>query len=655
MQEISYFLFRNTELLNILILCVIAVLLSILIAKFIPFKEKETKENTVSTHLSFLKPSRDSVPFTRKDFKWVLILTSVYAVISLYALGNTTMPTTTWQPSYEDQTIIFQLDEDTDFDAVYAIFCEGDNNSNLESYQYGMADITLSGSNDLENWEEIVTYEKGSIYAYEITEGNWNYKYIKLECPNKNDSLTEIGFKKTDEDTLLKVSIYEDEESDGKYPATLLIDEQDEIILHPTYLDESYFDEIYHPRNANEIANGEYMYASVHPLLGTSIIALSIKLFGNNPLAWRLPGALFGIMMVPLFYFMIKLLFKKRRSAILGTILLDAEFMHLTTSRIATLEPFSVFFILLMFYFMIRYIYTHFYDTSLKKRFTLLACSGISMGLGFATKWTACYSAVGLAILFFLHLFDECKLYKKIKGLDLSEYNEEVQKERKKICKTFVEETWLTILWCLLVFIVVPVVIYFVSYIPTKVWRNGFSIKNVISQIEYMYRYHINLTATHPYQSSWWQWILDIRPIWYYYGTDVAGYKHSISCFTNPIITWVGLLTTLYTFYSAIRNRSKIAIIISVGYLTAFLPWVSLVQRCVFAYHFYPTSFFMLLSIVYASEKLITRNKKSMYFIIGFVVISCIIFIMFLPVTAGQGTSVDYIHFLEWFSTWYFG
>ncbi len=637
MNSISYLIFKNESLLAILLMIFIAFFICLILKKIIP---SFTYQRPKLTNESHLRPS-STIKYTNIDLVWMIFLTSIYAIVSMYKLGNTTMPTTTWQPSNSSQQIIFELTEDTNFDEVIAFYCEGDNNNNLSTYQLGIKDITISGSNDLNTWDNIVTYTDGSIYAYKITTGDWNYRYIKLDSQNANASLTEIAFKQKDVDTLLPISIYQDDYSDSSYPATLLIDEQDEVILHPTYLDQSYFDEIYHPRNANEIASGEYMYASVHPLLGTSLIALSIKILGNNPLAWRLPGALFGIFMVPLFYMMIKELFHKRNSAILGTILLDVEFMHLTTSRIATLEPFSVFFILLMFYYMIRYINTHFYDTKFSYRLSLLARSGIAMGLGIATKWTACYSAVGLAILFFVHLYQEYHIYKKNKDLAISE--------------KFSEETLLTILWCFIVFIFIPIIIYFVSYIPTKVWRDGYSISNVISQIQYMYKYHINLKATHPYQSSWWQWILDIRPIWYYYGTDVNGLSHTISCFTNPIITWVGLISTIYTFYAMFKHKSKIAFVISIGYITALFPWISFVQRCIFAYHFYPTSFFMILSIVYMCTKLVSYNKKYDKFVKGFVIISILTFILFLPVIAGHGTSLSYIHMLEWFGSWYFG
>ena len=83
-------------------------------------------------------------------------------------------------------------------------------------------------------------------------------------------------------------------------------------VISPTYYDQAYFDEIYHVRNAWEIANGQYMYASVHPLLGTNIIALSIHLFGMNPLAWRLPGAIAGVVMLPVLYGILKIIIKAR-------------------------------------------------------------------------------------------------------------------------------------------------------------------------------------------------------------------------------------------------------------------------------------------------------------------------------------------------------
>ncbi|NCB32940.1 MAG: phospholipid carrier-dependent glycosyltransferase [Erysipelotrichia bacterium] len=663
MSNISLSLFKDTELLSLLLVMAAAAVLIILLFRFVPIQWKNDQKNEMPDQHLFLHSAINPV-YTRTDWLAITLIAVLYGIVSFWQLGSSVFPSTTWQPTKEKQSIILELTEGTHFDAVYAIYGEGDNNHNLTDYQLGFHNMEISGSNDKTAWTNITALNDGSIYQYMINNGDWDYKYIRIVSINPNDTLTEIGFKAIGEDRLLKVKVDSDEAPESQYPAYLIIDEQDRIAMNPTYMNESYFDEIYHPRNAYEIVSGQYMYASVHPLLGTSLIALSIKMFGMNPLAWRIPGVIFGIMLVPLFYAVLKLLFSNRKWAIFGTVLFVTDFMHLTTSRIATLEPFSVFWILLMFYFMIRYFKTSIFDTPLKEQLKLLLWCGITMGLGIATKWTACYSAVGLAILLFTKLIAEYLELRKAKKTSLEPLSEEPEQltiqendraEYKRMSSCWKQSFLKTIGFCFLFFILIPIVIYCLAYIPCRVWRSDWSIANVWKQVEYMYRYHVNLQATHPYQSSWYQWILDIRPIWYYGRASADGLYHSIACFSNPLICWAGFFAVPYTFWCAIKKRDSAAWIISIGYLTAFLPWVSLVKRCVFAYHFYPSSIFMIFSIVYAARAIMIKHPKKIFLIYFFAIACAVLFLMFLPATAGFGTENSYIKFLEWLPSWYFG
>lgn len=653
MQNLSYTLFRDSELLGILIACAIAAGILYLIYKKIPYKNK--KEKNPKKILSFVRLSKSRPVYTKKDWFVMVLITVLYAIVSLWQLGSTTFPTTTWQPSDNTQEFILELTNGTHFDSVYTIYCEGDNNSNLDTWQLGNEDITLYGSNDLISWDELFTLQEKGIFEYEIDSGDWDYRYIKLSCTSKNDTLTEIGFKAYGEDSFLDVSVYEDAYADSKYPATLIIDEQDKLVTNPTYVDQGYFDEVYHPRNAKEIVDGQYMYATVHPLLGTNLIALGIKIFGMNPFGWRIMGVLFGIAMVPLLYALLKVIFRTSPYAIMGSILFAADFMHITTSRIGTLEPFSIFGIILMFYFMFRYYYTSFYDSPLKKQLLLLLACGISMGLAVATKWTACYSAIGLAILLFTNLFERFREYQKAKQLNEEDLNDEQLALKEVITSSFTKNFWTTIAWCFVFFIFIPIIIYWLSYLPDLCWREGWSIANVWSQNVYMYNYHINLTATHPYESTWYMWIVDARPIWYYYGTDASGYSHTISCFSNPLLTWIGLFAFVFTVYKTFKKRNKTGFAILAGYITALAPWVLFVKRCCFSYHFYPSSIFLILMMVYFFQGLIQMNRKWIKRIYIFLAIYVLVFVVFLPVTCGFGTSLTYIKWMEWFPSWYFG
>ncbi len=632
MSEISLKLFHDSELLPVLLACMIFSVFIVLLFHFIPHHKKS-----------------DETHYTHADWRNLILITGIYAIVSFWQLGSFTMPVTTWQPTTDTgvQDIIFRLDKDTAFDAVYTFYGEGDNNSNPDTYQLGTESMQIYGSDDNKDWHEITTLEKGSIYEYTITEGSWNYRYIWLRCNSRDSSLSEIAFRSKDHTHFLPVSVYMDASENSDYPASLLIDEQNKVSMYPTYMNEAYFDEIYHPRNAWEIANGEDMYATVHPLLGTNLIALSIHILGNSPLAWRLPGWLFGVMLIPMFYAITKKLFHKTDLCTIGAVLLAGDFMHLTTSRIATLEPFSVFFILLMFYFMISYIQTSFFKTDFAKQIRLLAFCGISMGLAIATKWTGCYSAVGLAILLFAYWIKSWHEYKQLKKTDVPEL--------KKRIKDFPLHFWITFCLCFVFFILIPVLIYCFSYLPDKVWKGDtWSFANVWKQAEYMYNYHINLNATHPYSSTWNQWIFDIRPIWYYFGTGANGLYHSISCFSNPLMTWAALPSIIYVLIETFRKKDQSAWVILIGYITALAPWM-IIKRCVFAYHFYPTSFFAILAIVYACRALLKIGKSGKVIIMIYLVLYVYLFFAFLPVTAGFGTTLDTIHSLEWFSTWYFG
>lgn len=653
MKELSLKLFQDTELIPIVLVSLIFCTIICLLFHFIPERKTKEIEQNDHDHLPFIHYTQKNPKYTNKDIRNIILVTGVYAIVSMWNLGTAVFPVTTWQPVKEGQDVVFALSEETAFDGIYTIYGEGDNNSNPDTYQLGTEGMLVYGSNDHENWEKIAELEKGSIYEYQIIDGEWDYKYVWLHSSSKNNSLTEFALR--NDDHFVKLTIDMDGASESEYPGTLLIDEQDKLVITPTYEDEGYFDEIYHPRNAWEIANGQYMYATVHPLFGTNTMALFIKLFGMSPFVWRLPGAIFGILLVPLFYVIARRLFQKTSLSTIASVLLAGDFMHLTTSRIGTLEPFSVFWILVMFYFMIRYIQMSWYDTPFKKQFKYLGICGITMGIAIATKWTACYSAVGLAILLFAYFFQRFTEYLKArKFLNNEDITQEEKDEAMHIAKTFPYAFWMTVGLCFLFFIFIPIIIYALSYLPDKVWKDdSWSLSNVWDQVMYMYNYHIDLDATHPYSSTWDQWLLDIRPIWYYNGYDSNSLQHTISCFSNPLMTWTALITIIFSLIDGIRTKSHSAFIICIGYITALAPWI-MITRCVFSYHFYPTSFFAILSIVYFFRYL-EQKKTGRILIIIYLIIYIGLFLAFLPATAGFGTTNAYIKSLEWFETWYFG
>lgn len=549
--------------------------------------------------------------YKNKELFYLGSIVVIYGIISIWNLGSFEMPISTWQPTTDNQSFILELSQ-SEFEQINIIYGEGDNNSLVGEYEYqlGVDGIIIEGSNDLSNWDNIVTLDEGPIYEYQSIKGCFNYKYIRINSSSKLNTITELVFY--NDEKIIDCRVYEDDYKDSKYPAFLVIDEQEMIEIDPIYYDEFFFDEVYHVRNAKEIADGQYMYANTHPLLGTNIIALFIKLFGFSPFVYRLPGVIFGVLIVIAVYYICKKLFDDIYLSCVGAILCAGDFMHLTTSRIGTLEPFSILFIIMMYYFMVKY----YKEDNYKKELINLLLSGIFMGFAISVKWNACYSAVGLAFILFRKLLEK----------------------KERVIKT--------LLWCLLFFVLNPLLIYCLCYLPDKVWKDDvWSFKNVFEHNLMMFKYHHELNASHPFEARWYEWLLDLRPIWYYANIN-DNVSNTIACFSNPLLTWFGLPCVVYTLFNI---KDKRAFVIIMGYVSSLLPWI-FISRSTFAYHFYPTSIFTMLAIVYTFSKL--ENRKV---INTFIFIYLLVFIVYLPICTGFGTTREYIKLLEVLPRWYFG
>ena len=420
----------------------------------------------------------------------------------------------------------------------------------------------------------------------------------------------------------------------GPASAAALCDEPDTVPASSTYCNSSYFDEIYHARTAYEHLRGVYPYEVSHPPLGKVILSLGIRLFGMTPLGWRCMGALFGVAMLPLMWDLLRRMFRDDRVALCGAALLAFDFMHLTQTRIATIDSFATLFILLMYLFLYRY----FTEGKLRH----LAACGIAFGVGAATKWTCLYAGAGLGVLWALHWV--------FQG---------VQAHRDGDGRRYVRRLVSNIGFCLVFFVLVPGMIYYASYYPYGAARGlhgaGMYFTReyaaiVLENQRFMFTYHAGLVATHPYASRWWQWLLDLRPILYYlsYGDGTVS---TIGAFVNPLLCWGGLLALPVLAYRAVRH-DRTALFILVGYLAQVLPWV-FISRLTFEYHYFAATLFLVLALGYVFDRL--RQRESFGIVYVFTAASGALFALFYPVLTGVTISRSYAwNVLKWLPDWPF-
>jgi dolichyl-phosphate-mannose--protein O-mannosyl transferase len=406
----------------------------------------------------------------------------------------------------------------------------------------------------------------------------------------------------------------------------------------------TYFDEIYHARTAYEHTQGVSPYEVTHPPLGKLLLGIGIRLFGMVPFGWRFMGTLFGVLMLPAMYLLLKKMLGGTLIPACGTAILASDFMHFAQTRIATIDTYVVLFILLMYGFFWCY-----WDAPRTRRsdwLPPLALSGVCFGLGAASKWTGFYAGGGLAVLWLI---------------DRVSRGVRMYKEGKR--EAFVKETVELVLWSLLFFVLVPACIYYLSYWPygTAKGMHGLGmlfskdyLRTVWDNQKYMLSYHSNVTASHPYSSVWWQWVLDIRPILYYLEYLPGNREQSIGAWLNPLLCWGGLCAMVCMVYQAAVKRDRAAAFILIGYLAQLVPWL-FVKRVVFEYHYFPSSVFLLLALAHVFRTMELRRAGTKRMILSYAIVSVVLFAAFYPALTGIEVPRAYdLKFLKWLGTWPF-
>lgn len=543
--------------------------------------ETSLEDDTAANTVILPDPVDNKLHYTRKDWIFLLGITLVYGVVALFNLGTTSAPETHWKSQTAGETVTIEFDKTYTVSSFWVY-------GNIEN---GGTLLLTAPDGHEETFEQ--TYD--DMFRWKTVQTSFTGESVELQLYSGGLDLNEIAFF-DETGALISAKVV-----GGTDAQNNLLDEQDTVPAYSSYYNGMYFDELYHARTAYEHLHNLKPYENSHPPLGKIIIMLGVAIFGMNPLGWRIMGALFGIAMLPVLYALAKRIFKRSDYALVTTALFAFDFMHFTQTRIATIDVFAVFFILLMYYYMYQYICMDFFTDGLKKTLRPLALAGVFFGIGAATKWICIYAGAGLAVLFFWSLID--------RGLEYRRVMKDGTPAQKKQVACFWQSTLKTLLWCCLFYILIPFAIYFASYWPYFRYESGvnagYGVKDAFATFwryqEFMFSYHSGLNATHPFQSSWWQWPFTLRPMWYYFTSVGATKISTLTASGNPAVWWVSTVAAVVLLAARVSGmvRANRALrLILIGILANFLPWV-LVTRCTFIYHFFATVPFLLLSAVY--------------------------------------------------------
>ncbi len=604
----------------------------------------ELDNNNLNNKYFTIKPLNPSSPLKLSKFKvidyiFIIFLTLTYSVIALYNMGSNNNPQSTFV-GYKQDKVFVEFQEPTTIFKISTLLGARNNK-----------DITMI-YNDYNTKKEIsIDINYKSVFKWEVTDTNIFTDKITILFNSDETMIQELAFIDINNNVIIPHVVSENLNSAKERihvnppfteNYTGLFDEPELVQTFSNYKNSTYFDEIYHPRTGYEFANSLKVYEYTHPPLGKVFMSIFIDKLGMNPLAYRLPGIIAGILMVPLMYLFGRAMFKNSAWALFVATIFTFDFMHFTQTRIATIDSFITLSVIAMFYFMYKFYDSNYFSTPLKKTMGTLLLSGLFMGMGIASKWTGIYAGAGLAIIFFKAIFERYREYLYAKTY--------WDKETVKTIYPFYSLTKLICFSCILFFIVVPVSIYVLSYIPymdTPSMTDGFN--GILRNQSDMLNYHGDLKSTHPYMSSWWTWPIIVRPIFYYsrlYSNAVAG----ISAFGNPALWWTGIVALFYTISKINSHHKKDAWFLLIAYFAQYLPWI-LVSRTTYIYHYFPSTPFVALMVAFMFKDIFKAVKN--FWVIFYLILVVVLFGLFYPVLSGVPVPDWYPSILlKWFDTW---
>ncbi|WP_233994247.1 phospholipid carrier-dependent glycosyltransferase [Erythrobacter litoralis] len=367
----------------------------------------------------------------------------------------------------------------------------------------------------------------------------------------------------------------------------------------------AYFDEVHYLPAARSMLEGGVWLNSEHPPLGKIILAIGIALFGDTPLGWRIFPALFSGLALFAFSRALWEASRSRFATLAYTWLLGTGFFLLVHARIAMLDGIMVGFFAVALWQCARAVRA---PEEGRKR---LIIAGLALGAAMATKWNAAPLAVVPGLTFFV-----VRLMAGRRRLLLSRRGGPVPG-----VSLLEAALWLGLL---------PLAVYAASFAPL-LWasENPFGDRGLVAIQAMMLEMQQSVKEPHNYQSTWHQWLLNLRGIWYLY-EEVDGAQRGVLLIGNPLTMLVGLAAVLWTGWAAVRHKRMDALAVYLLFILSLGFWIFAAKPIQFYYHYFLPSCFLLAALALALDELRDRGWPKVSY--GVLVASAALFAFFFPI-----------------------
>ncbi len=398
-------------------------------------------------------------------------------------------------------------------------------------------------------------------------------------------------------------------------------------------------DEVYYAYTAGQYAAGNadaYLWNTTppkpgvayvwnHPPLGVLIIEAGILLWGDVPFGWRFSSAVFGSIGILLVYLLAKAMLRDRQTALLAASLVLVDTLWFVQSRIAMLDIFGAVFSLATLLSLYGFL-----TTTNDRAGPALARMGLFLGLALATKWNAVFLAacIGVVALY-------CCWTAARSALQASS-------AEARTART------LLFVWLPVSLFVIPVLVYLAAYIPF--FATGHDWGQLVELLKQTIWYHLDLKEVHTYQSSWWQWPLALRPVWYsvtYVGDSVA----HVYANGNALLYWAFVPAVVALCLRLWRRAKPALAVLLIGFFGQWLPW-ALSPRNAFMYYFITAAPLGAIAVSAEALAIYRRGGVWRWLVLAYLAALVAYFVYFYPIHAAVPISRDAFEARMWLPSW---
>ncbi|MDP3674762.1 MAG: phospholipid carrier-dependent glycosyltransferase [Novosphingobium sp.] len=348
------------------------------------------------------------------------------------------------------------------------------------------------------------------------------------------------------------------------------------LALHRLALpSKEYFDEIHYLPAARDLLALSEARNTEHPWLGKELMALSLWALGDNAFAWRLPSALAGALALFAALRATWWASLSRSATLIAGVLLASNFLLFVIARIAMLDPFMLAFAMTALWLCARAVRRP------ERGHATLALAGLALGLALASKWSVAPLMVLPGLAFAVARF-----------VALGERRAKVLTAREAAPVPGV-----TLIEAGVLLGAFPIAVYLLSFLPLGWFATGaVPLSEVIGFQARMAELQESVVKPHPYQSNWWQWVANLRPIWFLY-ENIDGAQRGVLLIGNPLTMVLGLPALLVCAVWGWLRRDAAMLSAVALYGASLALWIVAPKPVQFYYHYLLPGTFLTIAL----------------------------------------------------------